>query len=588
MKNKKKKSIRKSSIAMLVVTLVVTIFSALSSGEAIESLHDTATETHDVVRNDIYKLNDIKTEYYGLLPQLLSYTTKAEAEKKATEELIKFKQERVKACLEEFKSSHSSDEETALYTELNDAIEEYLVSYNKALGFVIKGNVNGLLLIAKNELNVKGEEVEEKLSQVISYYDDKLDAIVGRGEVVFNIRFWINVVVGIIMVTIFIIIIGSIYICILKPLAEGQKLVNRVVKSISNNCLDLSDRIEINRYNEIGDVFIGFNLVLDNLEKIFGRITENSNILKVATDELDNVSNSAEGRIEDISATMQQLAAGMEEVASSVAVVTGNAVEVNNNVSDIQTEVNGMKTLASEIRTKADSLSEMCETQREKSTTMMNSITGAVENAITESKKVEQINELTSDILSISQQTNLLALNASIEAARAGEAGKGFAVVADEIRVLADTSRETANNIQVISDMVNKSVSSLAESSNQLIEYIRTDVLKDYDNWVIAGKEYAEGAECIDNTMDQLSGKTRELQQIIGEIADSFNQISATVEESTAGITNVSENTQELVYDVQGISGQAKKNLDVVADFEKVVSSVKEDKEEEEALEQAE
>lgn len=562
---------------MLVVTLVVTIFSALSSGEAIESLHDTATETQDVVRNDIYKLNDIKTEYYGLLPQLLSYTTKAEAEKKATEELIKFKQERVKACLEEFKSSHSSDEEMALYTELNDAIEEYLVSYNKALGFVIKGNVNGLLLIAKNELNVKGEEVEEKLSQVISYYDDKLDAIVGRGEVVFNIRFWINVVVGIIMVTIFIIIIGSIYICILKPLAEGQKLVNRVAKSISNNCLDLSDRIEINRYNEIGDVFIGFNLVLDNLEKIFGRITENSNILKVATDELDNVSNSAEGRIEDISATMQQLAAGMEEVASSVAVVTGNAVEVNNNVSDIQTEVNDMKTLASEIRTKADSLSEMCETQREKSTTMMNSITGAVENAITESKKVEQINELTSDILSISQQTNLLALNASIEAARAGEAGKGFAVVADEIRVLADTSRETANNIQVISDMVNKSVSSLAESSNQLIEYIRTDVLKDYDNWVIAGKEYAEGAECIDNTMDQLSGKTRELQQIIGEIADSFNQISATVEESTAGITNVSENTQELVYDVQGIAGQAKKNLDVVADFEKVVSSVKEE-----------
>ena len=77
--------------------------------------------------------------------------------------------------------------------------------------------------------------------------------------------------------------------------------------------------------------------------------------------------------------------------------------------------------------------------------------------------------------------------------------------------------------------------------------------------------------------MDQLSGKTKELQQIIGDISDSFNQISATVEESTAGITNVSENTQELVYDVQGIAGQARKNLDVVADFEEVVSSIKQD-----------
>lgn len=577
MKNQKKRNIRKSAIIMLVVTITITVFNAFSSAESMIRLHNTTTKTLDIVRNDIYKLNDIKTEYYGLLPQLLSFTTKADGEKKVSEDLIHSKLENLKVYLEDFKSSHNSDEDTAVYTELNNAIEEYVVSYNKALDSVRSGNVKGLLLIAENELNEHAEDVETQLSQAISYYDDKVDEIVMHGGHVFDLIFWINIVINAVMSIIILMIVAASFFGILKPLAEGQKLVNKVVESLSNNCLDLSDRIEIKRNNEIGEVFVGFNLVLDNLEKVFVKITDNSNVLKEATDELGNVSNSAEGRIEDISATMQQLAAGMEEVASSITAVTGNAAEVNNNVSVIQTEVNGMKTLASEIRTKADSLSEMCETQREKSTTMMNSITGAVEMAITECKKVEQINELTSDILSISQQTNLLALNASIEAARAGEAGKGFAVVADEIRVLADTSRETANNIQVISDNVNKSVYSLAKSSNQLIEYIRSDVLKDYDNWVVAGKEYAEGAECIDNTMDQLSGRTKELQQIIGDISDSFNQISATVEESTAGITNVSENTQELVYDVQGIAGQARKNLDVVADFEEVISSLKQD-----------
>lgn len=48
------------------------------------------------------------------------------------------------------------------------------------------------------------------------------------------------------------------------------------------------------------------------------------------------------------------------------------------------------------------------------------------------SKRVQEIDPLTEEILPISSQTNLLALNASIEVSRAGEAGKGFAVVADE------------------------------------------------------------------------------------------------------------------------------------------------------------
>ena len=116
-------------------------------------------------------------------------------------------------------------------------------------------------------------------------------------------------------------------------------------------------------------------------------------------------------------------------------------------------------------------------------------ITSELQTALENSKSVDEVSKLTDEILSISSQTNLLALNASIEAARAGEAGKGFAVVADEIRQLADSSRETANNIQRINEMVIDAVKGLAASSEKIIAYINETVLPDYESFVNGGKQ---------------------------------------------------------------------------------------------------
>ncbi len=100
----------------------------------------------------------------------------------------------------------------------------------------------------------------------------------------------------------------------------------------------------------------------------------------------------------------------------------------------------------------------------------VNEILTVLNQAIEDSKSVNQVNSLTDDILNIASQTNLLALNASIEAARAGEAGRGFSVVAtgDQSQLAAPPARRQPNRIQQINRVVTEAVGNLTEHSNGL------------------------------------------------------------------------------------------------------------------------
>jgi Methyl-accepting chemotaxis protein len=186
-----------------------------------------------------------------------------------------------------------------------------------------------------------------------------------------------------------------------------------------------------------------------------------------------------------------------------------------------------------------------------------------LEVAIENSRSVEKINSLTSEILSISSQTNLLALNASIEAARAGEAGKGFSVVADEIRVLADNSRDTANNIQHISVAVTQAVEELARDANEMLNFIDTAVLVDYDKFVDIASQYHDDADNIDNMLGDFNHKSQNLEETISQITSGIDGINTAVEENAQGVTIVANNTSQLVESLAGIRERAENNKEI-------------------------
>ncbi|BBF45015.1 methyl-accepting chemotaxis protein [Lachnospiraceae bacterium KM106-2] len=234
-----------------------------------------------------------------------------------------------------------------------------------------------------------------------------------------------------------------------------------------------------------------------------------------------------------------------------------HVANVDHDVINMQKEVDTILGYTGDMRKQASELEHRAVEQRGQSTDMMNKISGNLQDALTNSKQVERINELTDEILNISNQTNLLALNVSIEAARAGDAGEGFAVVAEEIRVLADSSRETANNIQNISEVVNNSVFALAEGANALLEFINTSVVSDYENFVKAGQEYSNSAVYVNKVMDGFHIKTQELKDLISSMVKAFEEISASVDEGASGVGNVATSTTTLLDNMRKISDQA-------------------------------
>ena len=224
------------------------------------------------------------------------------------------------------------------------------------------------------------------------------------------------------------------------------------------------------------------------------------------------------------------------------------------------------------MKARADEMEHAAKANRDSTSEKVNEILNVLNQAIEDSRSVDQVNTLTNEILSISSQTNLLALNASIEAARAGEAGRGFAVVAEEIGQLANSSRDTANRIQDINAVVTAAVHNLAENANNLVTYMNDSILPEFEEFVATGGQYKEDATYIESVMNEFAEKTDELKVVMDEIAGSINTITAAIDEGVNGVTGAAESTQVLVEDMDNISKRMDENFEIAGDLKKETS----------------
>ena len=427
---------------------------------------------------------------------------------------------------------------------------------------------------------------EEQLQRIVEVYkadqmlhSEELDAML-LGEAVDEIRI-MNSNRMVLSVLFVVYLIVSLNFCILvyktiaKPAKAAGTTINSMVDKLEKGEADLTERIEVKTTNEVGQLANGINSYIECLQKTIHTIRTQSLLLdSTVANMTENVHNSNENA-SNVSAIMQELSSRMEEVTATICEVNTGAQGVLDASDLIKREADKGNRYMDEVKTRANSINVSVKESKESTNRVITEISEQLGTAIENSKSVNQINSLTDEILGISSQTNLLALNASIEAARAGEAGRGFAVVADEIRVLADSSRETANSIQIISKTVTEAVEELAKHAGAMVEYINAHILADYDNFEEIAGQYHKDADNMSYMLNKFKEDAEGLKRVMSEMVVGINGINTAIEEGTQGTQAAAGSTIQLVESMAAISQEADSNKEISEQLRKEVETFK-------------
>ena len=552
-KNMKKGFGMMTKIITPVVTMaLVTLISVLGLRMSVQNLYNQGMMISSQIVACVDAAGALDTDYTKMQSYTSNVVNEPDAEKlKGYSEALDQAYERMGKSIEVFEKYAYSKSEKQTLTDLQDTLKTMYAYQQAQMQNAVYGTeIPEDIKVAETGYNTKILSYISELDKLIQADEKEAKAALEQAKTLSNVTIAGSIVFTILIFVI--VVLVSVHL-IVTPVKKSSKELEDMVDEVNNAAADLTKRISVNQKDEIGSLVEGVNTFIEALQNVIAGIRDSSVHLNSAFAAVTDSVTSVNGNATDISAVMEELSATMEEVSATLANVNERVERAGQGMDRISEQSEHILHYASEMQDRATQLENTAVTNKDTTSTMIQEILSTLQQAIENSKSVAEVNALTDEILNISSQTNLLALNASIEAARAGEAGKGFAVVADEIRVLADSSRETAGNIQQINAKVVTAVEELVKNSENIVTYINENVLKDYDGFVDSGHKYRADADYINEVMTSFTDSVDHLRQTMNEVVENVNDVSSAVEQSAEGVANAAENTTQLVGEMETI-----------------------------------
>ena len=558
-KERKNADMRKIGFKFAVAIMLLTLISIGALGILARSLTTITTSSQELMNNQVEKTDLIHSIYEDYLDMYMNMyahvNTKLAAVMDKRSEEIYATREEMWQKMEAYESQITSEEAQTAY----DTIKDRLVSFDQCVDSIIeasrKNDKEQANILITNNLSMLNDTIQLNMQKLLEYSAEELKT--GKAD----LQLTAAESEGVILAAMILLVAAAVLVTIIAiriivvPIRRMAKVINKMIEDIHNGQGDLTSRVPVQTKDEISTLAQGVNEFLDILQDMIGGVISCGQEIEKQQQNVTAVVDKTNDNARETSSTMEELAASIEEVSSTVAYVNENTKQAEESVEMmIDKAVSGTQ-FAEEIRNRAQQLQKVAKDSRESAGTMIGEFDSMLQRSIEDSRKIENISNLTGDILSIASKTNLLALNASIEAARAGEAGRGFAVVADEIRVLADNSKETANNIQAISEEVVEAVTVLAENARSLIAFINERILPDYETMERTGEQYLNDSITVDRMMAQIRDSMEQIGGMMRTVVESNDNITGNVQESAQGVMGVVNNTTALADNMKDIIG---------------------------------
>lgn len=317
---------------------------------------------------------------------------------------------------------------------------------------------------------------------------------------------------------------GSIYYILrqLKKVADGDLTVHLTAKS----------------KDEIRLLANGVNSMADSMKTLITNVTEASNALNLAAEQVSSSSETfmvtagdIQNAISEIESGVTQLDENSDDCLTQMDALSGKIANVTDDTKEI---ISLTESASTSITDGISSMSTLTDSAK-KTSDITDNVIQAIETLSDKSRSIGQIVE---SINSIAVETNLLSLNASIEAARAGEAGRGFAVVAEEIRKLADQSAQSAGQIQVIIDDIidtTSSVVNIAKEAAATVEYQEKAVAHTTESFLTMDKQ----VHSLLDSISEISASMQNMEHARNTTLNAIESISAISAQTAAGSSNV-------------------------------------------------